>query len=169
MLARPTPVDSEIAAITFKDHLDSVWAEGLATNNGWGRFDIDRLHSVAIIWATRPDGTRDHYFVSLGAEFYDRWPPRVRFVDPADWKPVQTANRWWPTVTFPPWMQFHLNHGFNGEPGQLICFSFTAEYYMVDHQPEEAAVWKPGAHTVAATLTKLQEVLRPPYYQKPSA
>ncbi|SRR6266542_5736467 len=168
MLARPTPVDSEIAAVIFKEHLDELWANGLAERHGWGRLDLDRLHSVVIMWASRRDGTKDHYFVRLGAEFYDRWPPTVCFLDPTDWRPVTVAKRWWPQVNFPEWMKFHLNHQLNGQPSQLLCFSFTAEYYMVDHQPQELAVWKPGTHTLSATVTKLQEVLGQPYYQKPS-
>jgi hypothetical protein len=94
MLARPTPVDCEIAAVLFKDHLDLLWANGIAEDNGWGRIPIDPIHSIVTMWASRPDGTKEHYFIRLGAEYYDRWPPTVKFVEPKEWKPVDSACRW---------------------------------------------------------------------------
>jgi len=166
MLARPTPVDGEVAAVTFKSHLDELWASDLAMDNGWGRFTLDPIHAVITMWAVRPDGSRDHYFVRLGAEYYDQWPPTVCFVEPQQWQPVTNASRWWPQIACPEWLGLHLNHPSISR--QLVCFSFTAEYYMVDHNPIEAAVWKPGVHTLAGTLTRLQEALKPPHYQKPS-
>jgi hypothetical protein len=37
MLARPTPVDGEIAAAAFNEHLEMLWNNGTALENGWGR------------------------------------------------------------------------------------------------------------------------------------
>jgi hypothetical protein len=169
MLARPELVDVDFAALTFKEHLNAIWAGVLAEELGWGRFDLDPTHTVVTMWARREDGTKDHYFIRLGAEYYDRWPPRVAFVDPQTWQPVKAACRWWPQIQCPTWLGLHLSHPLIEDQGQLICFSFTAEYYMVDHSPTEDAVWKQGIHTISGTLARLQEALMPPYYQKPSA
>ena len=166
MLARPTPVDGEVAAVTFKSHLDELWTSSLAADNGWGRFTLDPIHVIITMWAVRQDGLREHYFVQLGGEYYDQWPPTVCFVEPQQWKPVGSASRWWPQIACPDWFGLHLSHP--GISRQLVCFSFTAEYYMVDHTPILPAVWKPGVHTLAATLMRLQEILRFPHYQKPS-
>jgi hypothetical protein len=168
MLGRPEPVDKEVAAATFKAHLDDVWSpSGIAKEDRWGRFELDPMHTIVVMWAVRSDGTKEHYFIRLGAEYYDRWPPTVAFVEPQHWQQVNSMGRWWPQVNCPPWLGLHLKHP--SLQGQLICFSFTAEYYMVDHNPNEEAVWKPGTHTLAGTLARLQEALRAPCYQQPSS
>jgi hypothetical protein len=167
MLERPTSVDSEVAAVTFNDHLDMLWTNGIAAENGWGRIPLDPIHSIITMWATKPNDEKEHYFIRLGGEYYDRWPPTVSFVDPDEWKPIDKPCRWWPAINFPEWFRLHLNHPHVG--GQLVCFSFSAEYYMTPHTPSEAAVWTPGKHSLSATLTKLQEVLGKQYYQGRSA
>ena len=168
MLDRPTAVDPEVAELTFNEHLDELWRSGLPATHGWGRIPLNKLHTVIVLWADR-GGAKEHYFIRLGGEYYDRWPPSVSFVEPSEWQPVKANCRWWPAVNCPSWLGLHINHALNGNPGQLICFSFTAEYYMVDHNPGESAVWTPGVHTLSATLCRLQEALSPPYYHGPSA
>lgn len=169
MLATPVPLDVQVASATFEQHLNELWESPLRSDNGWERVVLDPLHCIVKIWACRPEGIKEQYFVRLGAEYYDQWPPTVAFVEPDTWLPVKTVSRWWPEIACPPWLGMHLNHPLAGNPGQLVCFSFTAEYYMVNHNPGEAAVWAAGTHTLAATLCRLQEALRPPYYKKPSA
>jgi hypothetical protein len=170
MLPRPEPVDAQVAAATFSAHLDELWEPGgIAHTHGWARFDVDPLSTIVTMRAERADGTKEHYFVRLGAVYYDAWPPTVAFVEPDKWMQGHVASRWWPQITLPPWLGMHLHHELGGRPGQLVCFTFTAEYYMTGHSPNAEAVWKQGVHTVAATLARLQEALRQPYYQKPSA
>lgn len=170
MLGCPTSVDPEVASATFKRHLDELWASGRCTRLGWEITHLDPLHVVVALPAKRPDGTADRYFVKMGAEYYDAFPPTVAFVNPENWTEAANGTRWFPVISpFPPWFGLHPSYGFpNGTSRQLVCFSFTAEYYMTSHSPPADAVWRQGRHTISATLNRLAEVLCPPYYQCPS-
>lgn len=170
-LARPTLLDPEVAAATFSSHLDQFWNSGRHAMKGWGAIELDDLHTVIALPATRPDGTRDWYFVKLGAEYYDVAPPTVSFVDPSDWSTAKGSTRWFPTIApTPPWFGLHSAYAYpEGTARQLVCFTLSAEYYMVDHSPPEHTKWRQGRHTLSATLNRLSEVLSPPYYQGPSA
>lgn len=171
MLQQPQPADPETGSAVFRADLDALWEPAaIAREEGWGRFDLDNLTTVVLMYAFRADGTKDHYFIRLGGQYYNGWPPTVAFVEPVLWSEPGGPSRWWPEINpTPPWLGMHLTHPLSGKPGQLVCFSFTAQYYMTAHQPSEDAVWDPLKHTVCATLTRLQEVLRPPYYKKPTA
>jgi hypothetical protein len=160
------------------DHLDSYWANRGLEEKGWERCKVDDLHTVVSIPASRPDGTIDRYYVKLGAEYYDAYPPTVLFVSPdhATWPRARAGSTWWPTFTSTPnWFQLHDSSNFHNNGTvfasdvQLVCFSMTAEYYMSGHSPTEAQRWVPGRRTVAATLSRLHEVLSPPYYGGPGA
>lgn len=170
MLARPTLADPEVAAATFSSHLTQLWNSQRHAEKGWGIVKLDPLHAVVALPATRPDGTRDWYFVKLGAEYYDASPPTVALVDPANWSAAKESTRWFPTIaSAPPWFGLHATYTYpDGTIRQLVCFTFTAEYYMVDHSPPPTALWQQGRHTLAATLNRLSEVLGPPYYQRPA-
>ena len=169
MLGRPTPADPEIAAATFEDHLGALWASGRPEKLGWGLRRLDPLSAVVELPAKRADGTIEPYHVRLGAEYYDAFPPTAAFVDPASLEDAAPGTRWLPSVNGLGWFAIHPVYPFpDGASRQLVCFSFTAQYYMVDHSPPETAVWKQGRHTVAATLNRLAEVLLPPHYRGPS-
>ena len=118
----------------------------------------------------RADGQRDSFFIRLGAEFYDSFPPTAAFVNPKDWSDAASRSRWQPTFgSVPLWFGWHPEYGYpDGRTRQLLCFTFTAEYYMVNHSPDEETVWKQGRHTVAATINRLCEVLGKPYYSRPA-
>jgi len=170
MLERPTPADPEIASALFSKHLGDFWATGIPDRKGLGRIQLDCLHSVIAVPAVSANDQRDWYFVRLGAEFYDSFPPTAAFVTPKDWSDATAGGRWQPTFgTLPPWFGWHPAFNYpDGRPRQLLCFTVTAEYYMVDHSPSEETVWTPGRHTVAATINRLVEVLGKPYYNKPA-
>ncbi len=169
MLGRPIPADPEIAALTFQRDLDTLWASRRPDRDGWRLMRLDPLRVVVTLPGIRTDGTVDDYFVKLGAEYYDAFPPTTVFVDPDGWREVRSGTRWFPLITSPGWFGLHDGYPFpDGTARQLVCFTFTAEYYMVSHSPPETTVWRQGRHTVAATLARLAEVLRPPYYQGPS-
>jgi hypothetical protein len=172
------PVDPEIGGPTLRRHLDSYWANKGLDGKGWQRRDLDDLHVVVTIPAIRADGQADDYHWRLGAEYYDAYPPTVLLVtDQEGWPRARAGTTWWPSfATRPDWFQIHDSSDFRDGSGQvfakgqqLVCCSVTAEYYMSDHNPTEAQKWVPGKRTVAATLSRLAEVLRPPYYGGPSA
>jgi hypothetical protein len=165
-----SPVDPEIASPTFKSHLDALWATGRPTRLGWERTEIDPLHVLVKIPATRPTGEVDTYFFRLGAEYYDLAPPTVALVQPDGETHAVDPSRWFPYFeTKPVWFGLHSSYGWPGGPRQLVCFSFAAEYYMTDHSPKDTERWQQGRHTVAATLFRLAEILSPKYYRRPSA
>ncbi len=170
MLPHPTPTDPEVAAITFHNHLDELWATNRPTQAGWGRIDLDPLNSIIALPGTREGNARDLYFLLLGAKYHDLYPPTVSFVRPDDWEIARIGTRWFPElIQRPPWFGLHDAYNYpDGKSRQLVCFSFTAEYYMTNHSPSESAVWKQGRHTVAATLYRLAEVLAKPFYKGPS-
>jgi hypothetical protein len=176
VLGRPALADPEIASATFKQHLDDLWSTSVPERRGWRRIVVDTMHEVVIMPATREDGTVDDYYVLLGAEYYDVWPTTTAFVIPKTWEEATPDSRWFPAFkACPPWFWLHWPYGFpveyalNGsQQRQLVCFSGTAQYYMVDHNPEETAVWKQGDRTLSMTLSRLHEVLQQPWYAKPS-
>lgn len=164
-MATLPPADPEIGAATLRSHLDEYWSNRGLDDRGWTRVDADPLHVVVTMPACRVDGEIDDYFVRLGAEYYDVYPPTVLFVSPDDgWPRARIGTRWWPRINNPTWFQLHDENSYTTGPGQLVCFSFTAEYYLSDHGPETTQRWRQGKHTVAATLSRLAEVLGPPHY-----
>jgi hypothetical protein len=178
VLAKPIKADPEIAAATFSQHLADFWETGRPEKLGMERIDVDSLHSAIAIPARRADGTIDIYYIMLGAEYYDAFPPTAIFVEkPAgetiqeQWIEAKSGTRFFPTMTPPPWFGLHEKlamPGYYPEGRQLVCFTGTAEYYMVSHSPTEDTIWVQGRNTVARTLNRLHEVLQQPYYQRPS-
>ncbi len=167
MLGRPSLVDPEIAALTFNRHIAELWKGGRPDALGWQLTKVGDLHAVVTMPAVRIDGSKEPYHVKLGGEYYDTYPPTTSFVCPPNWEPAPGNSRWFPRIDpRPPWFGLQAAHGYpDGTTRQLVCFTFTAEYYMVDHSPPEHTIWRQGYHTLAATLNRLQEVLRAPYYQ----
>ena len=169
----PGLADKEIAAAIFKEHLDQLWASGRPQRLGWEQIAIvppDPVHAVIKLPAKRVSGEIDTYYVRLGAEYYDAAPPTVAFVQPDTWMQAVEPSRWFPKIEpKPSWFGLVAVHDFpGGVKKQLVCFSFTAEYYMVEHSPTESQRWKQGRHTLSATLFRLAEVLAQPFYRGPT-
>jgi hypothetical protein len=166
VIARPALADPDIGAATLNEHLDQLWATGRPEKLGWRRIPIDKLHTVVVMHGIRADKTVDEYYVLLGAEYYDAWPPTVAFVLPETWAEAKAGTRWLPAFNPPGWFGLHPNHDFPDDykpRRQLVCFSGTAQYYMSDHNPTEAQAWRPGERTVAMTLTRLELLLTKHY------
>lgn len=121
----------------------------------------------------RADGQTDPYVVDLEFSTYDVEPPRVLFVlpDPYGQRPT-SSSIWWPGFEGAPPLDFALHHAYpyaeGTRPGQLVCFSYSRDYYYTGHSPQPGQRWQQGKHTVVATLTRLRHVLTAPYYQGPS-
>jgi hypothetical protein len=161
----------EIAAATFKNHLDRLWATGRPTRLGWLRNDVDTMHTVVTLPAKRSSGEIDQYHFRLGAEYYDAAPPTVALVEPDGITHAPEVSRWFPILeSKPDWFGLHAKYPWPGGPArQLVCFTLSAEYYMTDHSPTESQEWRQGQHTLAASLYRLAEILSPKYYRRPAA
>jgi len=163
-------VDEEVAADKFKQDLEWVSSQR-AEQLGLCLVEQERMHAVIRIPGVRANGGKDDYYVRLGADFYDKWPPTAAFVKPEGWVLATPGTRWLPRIQCQGinWFALHVPYG-NGNMvlPQLLCFTFTAEYYMVSHAPPADSVWRQGYHTLAATLSRLAEVLKHPHYQGPS-
>ena len=152
----PTLADPEIAAATFTLHLAQLWASGRVTRLGWGRTPVNKLCEVIKLPATRPTGEVDPYYVRLGAEYYDAAPPAVALVCPDTWEPAPCQVAMVSKIGEAAELVRSARHACrypDGQTRQLVCFSFTAEYYMTDHSPNESELWQQGRHTVAATAS----------------
>ena len=173
-MSSPEPVDPEIAAATFREHLDQFFAVGRGTQEYWSSVDLDSLHSVIQVPAIRASGEVDLYHVKLGAEYYDVWPPVVTFVAPTEdgeWEPARGGSKYWPKQNNSPGFSFGLHPSYSYPDGmtrQLACFSHSFDYYISNHTPNEGERWRQGVHTVSATLTRLAQALSVPNYQGPS-
>jgi len=164
--------DPDIAAATLTAHMDDLWASGHPERNGWKRTRLDPLRWVVEMPAHAPDGEEMNFFVLVDGRCYDLHPPDVLFVRPDDWQPA-TEGRWWPKTDpagdspADQWFGLHPAYPFDQgrRPGQLICFSFTLGYYQSDHAPTEEQTWTQGRHTVAATLSRVADILSPTYFR----
>ena len=174
MLPFPVKVDEEVAAEKFVQHLE--WLRGdRAPQLGLQLIKQELMYAIVRIPGVRADGKKDDYYLRLGADFYDKWPPTAFFVKPDSWDIATPATRWLPNIQCQGinWFRLHApysisHNGRNIVLTQLLCFTFTAEYYMVPHSPSEDSVWRQGYHTLAATLSRLAEVLQHPHYLGPS-
>lgn len=167
----PVLVDPEIASITFESHLNQMWDTGRPAAKGWERRTLDPMTTIVRMPARRACDTVDHYHVKLGAQYYDSAPPTVEFVEPDTWTTAAHGSKWFPVIEpKPPWFGLHHSYTYrDGTQRQLVCFSFNANYYMTKHSPKETELWQQGRHTVSATLSRLAEVLSPPWYRGPSS
>lgn len=163
--------DPEVAAATFAQHMDQLWATGRPRELRWGRIDLSPMETVVAMPGVRPDGGADWYFIKLGARYYDAGPPTATFVTPVDWSDAVEPSRWFPVIdNRPPWFGLHSSYKFlDGSNQQLICCSMVAQYYLTSHTPTDEERWTQGKDTVAATLNRIAEMLGPKHYRKPSA
>lgn len=174
MLPIPVKVDEEVAREKFRQHLE--WLNGnRARQLGLRLVKQEPMYAVVRIPGVRPNTEPDDYYLRLGADYYDKWPPTAAFVRPETWDLASPASRWLPKIQCQgiDWFGLHAPYAGNVNGRivtlpQLLCFTFTAEYYMVPHSPPEQSVWRQGHHTLTATLSRMSELLQHPHYQGPS-
>lgn len=177
----PAAADIEIAAAVFADHLARVEAGDQTRANRWTFTRLDPLHVVVTVTGIRQSGEQDTYYVKLGAEYYDAYPPTTSFVCPPrpaagdqpardGWVVAGAESRWLPVVSGLQWLAIHpVYSGFaDGVPRQLVCCSMTYEYYISSHNPTAGQRWQQGRHTLGATLTRIQDALTSAEYQGPA-
>ncbi|MEU6848466.1 hypothetical protein ABZ901_00765 [Actinacidiphila alni] len=169
----PALADPEIAAAIFADHVVRAEASDLARNHEWVFSRLDPLHVVVRVRPAGPSADGSHYFVRLGADYYDQYPPTTLFVCPpldpgvpAGWLPAGPGSRWLPAMVGLPWFAIHDEYQYaDGVKRQLVCCSMTFEYYVTGHAPTPGQRWRQGRHTLVATLTRIQEALDGATYQ----
>jgi hypothetical protein len=174
VLPFPVRVDEEVAAERFNQDLEWLCGDR-AQQLGLRLMKQERMYAVVRVPGVHSDGKQDDFYVRLGAEYYDKWPPTTAFVKPDTWELASATTRWLPSIQCQGINWFGLHAPYRGNYGggpvnlpQLLCYTFTAEYYMVRHSPPEDSVWRQGYHTLAATLSRLAEVMQPPHYRGPS-
>lgn len=169
MLPAPVKADAEVAAVKFREHLALLDGDR-AREVGLRVVKQEPMYAVIHVPGVREDGRQDDYYVRLGAEYYDKWPPTAAFVKKDTWEIAAAGSRWVPRLELQhiAWFGLYVPYSGNGiQLPQLLCFTFTAEYYMVPHSPPEDSVWRQGYHTLMATVYRLAEVLGPPHYKGP--
>ncbi len=170
----PELIDPEVAAATFDTHLRDFFTSGRGRGEGWCRIDLDDLHTVVQLPAVRENGTVDCYFVRLGAEYYDVWPPTVAVVrktQTGEWVEAAEGTRWWPNQRNAPGFSFGLHPRYaypDQSIRQLVCFSHSFDYYLSSHTANDPERWRHGTHTVSATLSRIAQALHAPNYIGPS-
>jgi hypothetical protein len=161
-----TEVDPEVAAATLAADLATYWSKGLPELRGITRLRLHPLTEIIGIPGRRPDGTLDPYHLKIEANHYGPHPVRVRFVEPLTWAVAQRGSPWLPVIeNAPPWFGLHPLYDLPDGPGQLVCFSFSLDYYTTNHTPGPTEIWRQGERTVAATINRLYEILGPQYYR----
>ncbi|WP_306191413.1 hypothetical protein [Streptomyces sp. MK5] len=177
MMSSPSPADPQIAAAVFADHVERARAGELARQHGWAFTRLGPLHVVVEVTPGRA-AAGERFWVKLGAEYYDLYPPTTVFVSPPNpaqdisapqaWSPAAPGSRWLPAVDPLPWFAIHGAYGFPDGPGQLVCCSMTFGYYVTGHSPTAGQRWRQGHHTLVATLSRIQDALDGPNYRGPS-
>ena len=170
----------------FEAHLTAGMRGSLASRYGWSATRLSALSAVVILTAVTPLGERHPYYVLLGADYYDLYPPQATFVIPtreaADaaeasksaWIPAREQSRWLPTVDpakLNNELQIHASYAYETEGNQqrqLICSSMNFDYYITNHVPTETQKWRQGRHTLVALLSRLSDALTGDSYLGPA-
>ncbi len=168
----PARPDTAIARSQFKEDLIKVAGSRRARQHGWlFKPDYKGLRLRVDMWSLdKGCERRDDYHIDMDMSYYRDWPPGVTFVNPdtGSFDPNRDA-RWLPAnpAMNPPGVNigYHLSYTLtDGVTKQMVCNSMVLEYYQSNHAPKPEEVWDSRRHTLHATLTVLQDLLREPYY-----
>ena len=106
---------SEIAAATLQEPPRSALVHRPARSSSAGSCnDVDPLHTVVTLPATRPCGVREVYYFRLGAEYYDAAPPTVGLVEPDGVTYPPQQSRWFPVLFLTPRLGSGCTRSING-------------------------------------------------------
>lgn len=179
----PALADPEIAAAVFEAHLTAGMRGSLASRYGWSATRLSALSAVVTLTAVTTTGERHPYYVLLGADCYDLYPPQAAFVIPPGdaanaskpaWTPAREQSRWLPTVDpakLNSELQIHASYTYEVEGNlqrQLICSSMSFDYYITNHTPTDTQRWRQGRHTLVALLSRLSDALTGDSYLGPA-
>jgi hypothetical protein len=182
----PQPVDAMVAAATAAAHLDDFFNYSPHIGDDWTRHDTgDPLRHVVGVPVRGDSGVASTtYLVELGFSHYDTWPPRVTFVEPDEngqWARAGLGSSAYPLFFNSPGapvdpncvtpFQFALHDAYSfpdGRVTQLVCFSYSLDYYTSNHAPTPEQRWTSGRDRLDATLNRLFKVLNSTAYAGPS-
>jgi hypothetical protein len=185
----PSAVDPEIAAALLIRHLDDFFDNSPNVSKdpaAWSRQETENpLWSVVGIPARQLDGapSRSKHHVLVDASYYDSWPLKITFVEPVSdgrWRRARLGTASYPLIAGSPGVtggqqgvpfQFALHDSYpfaNGSENQLVCFSYSFDYYVSGHGPTEDQKWRPGRDRLDATLNRLYTVLNSTAYLGPA-
>jgi hypothetical protein len=184
----PSPVDPEIAAALLFQHLNDFFDNSPNVSKdptAWSRQETGQpLRAVVGIPARQVEGapSRSKYHVLVDASYYDSWPVRITFVelsDDGEWRRARLGTAGYPRIVGSPGVvgglhgvpfQFALHDSYpfpSGIEDQLVCFSYSFDYYVSGHGPTEDQKWRPGRDRLDATLNRLYTVLNSGAYLGP--
>lgn len=146
----------------LNEHLPRVLAGRTLEELGWRRPSPLTL----IIPVFGGTATNDPYTLRLGFEYYAEWPPSALFVNPETLTfDPQRDLPWLPVVAGDPGFALHASYNNTHYIGQLVCCSFTAEFYLSLHGVQTEHVWDSKRHTFGATIHRVERALRSEYYK----
>jgi hypothetical protein len=193
MTSTPEPVDPEVAAAVLRADLDLFFSHSRLVSgqqDSWCSHNTDDDRVVVVGMPARPMtdtdtdlGRRRRFHVLLDACCYSTWPVRCIFVASADadrWSRARINTPDYPFIAGSPGappgpatpFEFALHDDYpfpDGRHDQLVCFSYSLDYYKSGHNPAPGQQWCAGEHTVSATLSRLYAILNSPAYLGPSA
>lgn len=112
-----------------------------------------------------PEGA-DDYLLRLGFEYYPTWPPTAHFVNPQTLSFDGARDLYWlPRVEGDSGFAVHQVYQHSNYSGQLVCCSFTAEFYLILHSVNSEHLWDSERHTFGATISRVHQALRSPFYK----
>lgn len=131
---------------------------------------LERISELVVhvgLQASGADGTTDDFLLRLGFTHYDDWPPSAQFVNPKTRVFVLGEdNQHVPRIEGANELAVHLAYQRPARGTvQLICCSFTLEFYEVQHAVKPQHLWQPGTHTLWSTLNAIRHHLRQPFYK----
>jgi hypothetical protein len=130
---------------------------------GWARPDTLTL-LVPLFAAT----SADFYLLRLNFVCYPDWPPSAQFVNPQSLRYDGVVDKkWLPKIEGTNEIAIHPEYDNGGKKIQLICCSYTLEFYEVRHGVEERHLWDSKVHTFNATLGAIRRCLVSAFYKGP--
>jgi hypothetical protein len=162
-IAKECPIaDPHRGRAQFAEHLPRVLGKRTLEECGWV---IASPLSLLVPVKAGVDGA-DDYLVRLGFEYYAEWPPTVQFINPRTLTFDSARDLYWlPRIEGDEGFSVHIQYQHSNYTGQLVCCSFSAEFYMILHHVRQELVWNAERHTFLATLSRVNQALRSPYYK----
>lgn len=179
-------MDLEVATALLRSHLEDFfeYSPYVRSRDGWA-FQITDDPLVAIVDVparSSSSAVPEVYRLRLDATYYDTWPVSATFVEFGDgaWRRARMGASSFPLLAGSPGAPGGAGVGFefalhdeypfpNGQPDQLICFSYNLGYYTSNHTPNEDQKWRAGADRLDATLSRIYAALNSQAYLGPSA